>query len=222
MKIASGEHLAAILLTALVGAPETIDQDGGVDLTFRRSPEHRAWRFGEHSWAAVEVKSFPGPYRKVDRDIQLGEAFTTQVRAAAEILEDATGTVVDAINQLTIKVGEDATCCKCGFLVVHPFEGLAVETFSSDPVIGHRLPSLSNSVDLDMLWVFWHPEHLVWWSREDQCWTDLISGVDPDNSFDGDDDPVFRAEEQFLAEAGYLRSSPWLFQISSATEATNE
>jgi hypothetical protein len=29
MKIASGEHLAAILLTALVGAPESIDQDRG-------------------------------------------------------------------------------------------------------------------------------------------------------------------------------------------------
>jgi hypothetical protein len=72
MKIASGEHLAAILLTALMGAPETIDQDGSVDLTFRRSPQHRAWEFREHSWAAVEVKSFPGPYRKVDRHIELG------------------------------------------------------------------------------------------------------------------------------------------------------
>jgi hypothetical protein len=222
MKIASGEHLAAILLTALAGVPETIDQDGGVDLTFRRSPEHRAWEFGEHSWAAVEVKSFPGPYRKLDRKIQLGEVFTTRFRTAADILQDATGVVVDAINQLTLKVGEDTTCCKCVFLVIHPFEGLAVEAFSSDPVIGHRLPSPSNSVDFDMLLVFWHPVHLAWWSREAQRWTDLIFGADPDNHSDVDDDPVLRAEQRFLAKAGYTRSSPWLFEISSVTEATNE
>jgi hypothetical protein len=73
-----------------------------------------------------------------------------------------------------------------------------------------------------MLWVFWHPAHLAWWSREAQCWTDLIFGVDPDNGFDGDDDPVLRAEERFLAAGGYIRSSPWLFKISSVTEATNE
>jgi hypothetical protein len=158
----------------------------------------------------------------VDRHIQLGEVFTTQVRAAADILEDATEKVVEAINQLTLKVGEDATCSKCVFLVVHPFDGLAAEAFSSDPVIGHRLPSPSNSADFDMLWVFWHPVHLAWWSREDQCWTDLIFGVDPDSRFDGDDNPVSRAEQRFLAEAGYLNSSPWLFEISSVTEATNE
>jgi hypothetical protein len=74
MKIGSGEHLAAILLTALVGAPETIDRDGGVDLTFLRAPEHRGWKFGDHSWVAVEAKSFPGPYRKVDRHIQAGKS----------------------------------------------------------------------------------------------------------------------------------------------------
>jgi hypothetical protein len=37
MKVASGEHLAAILLTAVVGAPESIDQHGGIDLTFHKA-----------------------------------------------------------------------------------------------------------------------------------------------------------------------------------------
>jgi hypothetical protein len=37
MKIASGEHLAAIWLTAVVGPPATIDQQGGIDLTFHKS-----------------------------------------------------------------------------------------------------------------------------------------------------------------------------------------
>jgi hypothetical protein len=223
MKIASGEHLAAILLTALVGVPETIDQHGGIDLTFRKSPEQpRVWRFGEHSWAAFEVKSLPGPFRKVDRHLEVGEAFTVVVRSAADILQDATEKVVDAIKQLTRKVGADATCCKCVFLLIHPFDGLAAEAFSSDGVIGHRLPAPSNSVDLDMLWVFWHSDLVAWWSREDQCWTDLIFAIDPDNQFDGDDDPVFRAEERFLANAGYTGSSPWLFRLSANTDATNE
>jgi hypothetical protein len=222
MKIASGEHLAAILLTAVVGPPETIDQDGGIDLTFRKSDQQpRAWSFGEHSWAAFEVKSLPGPYRKVDRHIQPGEGFTAEVRAAADILQDATEKLADAVNQLAKKVGEDATCCRCVFLVIHPFDGLAAEAFSDDPVIGHRLPTPSSSVDLDMLWVYWHPGLLAWWSRENQSWTDLLFAADPDDTFGGDDDPVFRAEERFLAEAGYTYSSPWLFRISAVTEATD-
>jgi hypothetical protein len=146
MKIGSGEHLAAILLTAVVGAPETIDQDGGIDLTFRKSPEQpRAWKFGEHSWAAFEVKSLPGPFREVDRHIEVGEGFTVVVRSAADILQDATEKVADAIDQLTRKVGEDPTCCRCVFLLIHPFDGLAAEAFSGDLVIGHKLPVPSNS-----------------------------------------------------------------------------
>lgn len=158
----------------------------------------------------------------MDRHIQLGEAFTSQVRAAADILEDATEKVVEAINQLTLKVGEDLSCCKCVFLLIHPFDGLAAEAFSGDPVIGHKLPAPSNSVDLDMLWVYWHPHLLAWWSREDQCWTDLFFAEDPDDRFDGDDGPVFRAEERFLAKAGYTGSSPWLFRLSANTDPTNE
>jgi hypothetical protein len=225
MKIGSGEHLAAILLTAVVGAPETIDQDGGIDLTFRKSPEQpRAWKFGEHSWAAFEVKSLPGPFREVDRHIEVGEGFTVVVRSAADILQDATEKVADAIDQLTRKVGEDPTCCRCVFLLIHPFDGLAAAAFSGDLVIGHKLPVPSNSFDLDMLWVFWHSGQLAWWSRLDQCWTDLIFAEDPDNRFDSDDDPVFSAEERFLAKAGYTGSSPWLFRLSANTpmQQTNE
>ena len=73
-----------------------------------------------------------------------------------------------------------------------------------------------------MLWVVWHPGQLAWWSRVDQCWTDLIFAEDPDNRFDSDDDPVSRAEERFLAKAGYTGSSPWLFRLSANTNATNE
>jgi hypothetical protein len=167
------------------------------------------------------VKSLPGPFRKVDRHIELGDAFTAVVRAAADILQDATGTLVGAISQLTRKVGADTTCCKCVFLLIHPFDGLGSGSSQQRSRDWPRLPSPSNSVDFDMLWVFWHPVHLAWWSRADQCWTDLIFGVDPNNRFDGDDDPVFRAEERFLAEAGYLRSSPWLFGISSARTFTS-
>jgi hypothetical protein len=76
----------------------------------------------------------------------------------------------------------------------------------------------SSSVDLDMMWVYWHPGLLAWWSRENQSWTDLLFAADPDDTFGGDDDPVFRAEERFLAEAGYTYSSPWLFRISAVTE----
>jgi hypothetical protein len=61
MKIKSGEHLAAIWLTAVVGPPETIDRQSGIDLTFHKPTQQRgASVFGDHSWAAFEVKSLPG------------------------------------------------------------------------------------------------------------------------------------------------------------------
>jgi hypothetical protein len=67
----------------------------------------------------------PGPFREVDRHIEVGEGFTVVVRSAADILQDATEKVADAIDQLTRKVGEDPTCCRCVFLLIHPFDGLA-------------------------------------------------------------------------------------------------
>jgi hypothetical protein len=200
MKIASGEHLAAIWLTALVGPPATIDQRGGIDLTFcKKSTQHGAWMFGEHSWAAFEVKSLPGPFRQRERHQELGDIFSVRFRSAADILLDATDKLTQAIEQLKRKVS-DPSCCKCVFLLIHPFDGLAVEAFNEDPIIGHRLPTPSDSADLDMLWAYWHPGLLAWWSRESHQWTDAILGADPSSTqtVGDEEDPVFRAQGQIL------------------------
>jgi hypothetical protein len=224
MKIASGEHLAGIWLTALVGPPATIDQQGGIDLTFRKSTQRRGgWMFGEHSWAAFELKSLPGPFRQIERHQKLGDSFSVRFRSAADILLDATDKLTEAIEQLERKVSDPA-CCKCVFLLIHPFDGLAVEAFSEDPIIGHRLPSPSDSADLDMLWVYWHPGLLAWWSRETHRWTDAILSADPytAQNVGDEEDPVFRAEGQFLAEVPDSKPSPWWFRVSAVTEAPDK
>jgi hypothetical protein len=219
MKVRSGEHLAAIALTGMVGAPDGIDQLGGVDLIFRRSPQRHAWIFGDHAWAAVEVKSLPGPYRQAEHHQQPGDTFTTTFRSAAEVLQATSDTVAVAIDQLNRKVSGDLTCCRCVFLIIHPFDGPVVEAWDDMPIIGHWLPTLLDSVDLDLLCVLWHPGLLAWWSQENRYWTNVIVAADPDGRFEAEEaDPWFRAEGTFLAKAGYTELSPWRFKLTAKTQ----
>ena len=224
MKIKSGEHLAAIWLTAVVGPPETIDQQGGIDLTFHKPTQQRgASVFGDHSWAAFEVKSLPGPFRERERHQELGDTFSVRFRPAADILLDATDKLAEAIEQLKRKVS-DAACCKCVFLLIHPLDGLAVEAFSEDPIMGHRLPTRRTLLILTCSGCTGIPGLLAWWSRESHQWTDVILGADPYSAQNvGDEeDPVFRAEGQFLAELPESKPSPWWFRVSAVTEAPDE
>lgn len=156
LKVRSGEHIAAILLTALHSLPVAVDEDGGVDLVFERSGAQGAWPFGDSVTAAVEVKSLPGKWRKHEYNVRLGDSYQIEIQNAVEILELASKKIMEAADALQHKVGSSATS-KNVFMIIHPMDGLALELISGGPVIGHLLPALSERVALDCLWVYWYP-----------------------------------------------------------------
>jgi hypothetical protein len=100
LKVRSGEHLAAIFLSAPLGrTPSGFDHDGGPDLVF--DAHDKSW-FPYASPAAFEIKSLPGAYREKlslllrnDRPGSSGELpFPLRLRTAEEVMSDAHPTLL--------------------------------------------------------------------------------------------------------------------------------
>lgn len=219
LSVRSGEHLAAILLTALAGRPTAVDSDGEADLTFTRS-EWPSWPFGLCDNAAVEIKSLAGDYRRTEAHLKLGDSHSTVLRTAHDILTGATGQLDRAVSQLRRKVSGD-DWSRNVMLVVHLFDGLAVELFDDAPILGHLLPTVDLPADVDNLWILWHPDMLVWWSSDRECWTDLLIGTFEEAQTTSSDDfqsPLLEAEAKFLDAVGSREGSPWLFRVSPADD----
>jgi len=219
LKIGAGEHLAAILLTAACGPPTQIDRSGGVDLVFEReqTPEHFTWHFGDHDRADFEVKSFAGNFRRAESRMQPGCSHSVVVQTVFEVLTDATPMLERAIRSLLNKSAEQTS--KNVFLIVHPFDAVAAEVYDDLVLIGHELPRLSPTVDLDSLWILWHPDKLAMWSRDDQRWTDVLFALLHDPPFTSPEDsdtPLQGAEAAFLSAIDYKSDSPWQFGFSAA------
>src|SRR5262245_31350814 len=73
LKVRSGEHLAAILITAFLGVPPyEVDTRGDLDFRFRLvDPGRFDLLPADKDVAAFEVKSMPGPFRKFDNKIDM-------------------------------------------------------------------------------------------------------------------------------------------------------
>jgi hypothetical protein len=210
LKVRAGEHLGAILLTAFCGPPVGFDVDGGVDLIFRRDREQ--WELGPLPEAAVEIKSLPGPWRHVESKIALGDEHSVKVRSAADVLEQASETILAGVEALHQKTRPD--CSNHLFLIIHPLDRLAVEVWRDGPFVSNLLPKLSPRVDLDTLWVLWHPEILVKWSSADNRWTEMLFGwhdseVEAMAQVDGRMGALERAEARFTDGIDYRYDSPW-------------
>lgn len=213
LKVRSGEHIAAILLTAVHSLPVAVDEGGGVDLVFERSSaQTRAWPFGDSLRAAVEVKSLPGKWRKHEYNMRLGDTYQVKVQSAVRVLELGSKKIMEAAWALQQKVDSSSTA-RNAFMIIHPMDGLALELVSGGPVIGHLLPALDARVALDSLWVYWYPGLLSKWSRKDRRWTDyLFGGTSPDEPPVEDDIEV--AEDVFLEGIGWTGGSPWRMTFS--------
>lgn len=135
LKVRSGEHIAAILLTALHSLPVAVDEDGGVDLVFERASAQEAWPFGDLVRAAVEVKSLPGKWRKHEYNMRLGDTFHLEIQNAVEILELGSKKIMEAAQALQHKVGPSSTS-RNAFMIIHPMDGLALELVTGGT--GHR------------------------------------------------------------------------------------
>ncbi|MFL6162357.1 MAG: hypothetical protein ACJ74U_09015 [Jatrophihabitantaceae bacterium] len=221
LKVSAGEHLAALLLTAVCGPPIDMDTGGEVDLTFdRHAPGSRNWQFGSLDRAAVEVKSFAGNFRKTVSQMHPGGSFKLTIRTVPDILIDAEPQLDRAIEALQRKADDKTS--KNIFMIFHPFDAMPIEVIEEIAVIGHVLPRLSPGVDLDTLWVLWHPGILAMWSRDQQRWTDIMFDIDENppqrTRSPGELDPLQQAESTYLAAINYEGGSPWLFKFSSGDE----
>ena len=214
LKVRAGEHLAALLLTSVCGSPIEIDTAGEVDLIFEREAE-RDWCFGDQQRAAVEVKSYAGDFREAESRMQIGDSHTVVAQTVLDVLIDATPQVERAIAALARKT--EAHTSKHVFLIFHPFDAVPVEVYEEFAIIGHRLPDVAASVELDTLWVLWHPGMLAMWSQVDRRWTDILfDGHDPSQQARASDlDALQEAEEAFLIAIDHPGDSPWRFGLSS-------
>lgn len=208
LRIRSGEHLAAILLSAQHSLPVAVDDDGGVDLVFERRDAHDGWPFEDAESAAVEVKSLPGKWRKHESKIKLGDVYEVKIQSSADILELASAKIMEATRALQLKV-ESSSASKNVFMIIHPMDGLALEFLRGGPVIGHLLPPLDKRVPLDCLWVCWYPTMLSKWSQRDRNWTDYLF-ADANPSEPPRDESIEDAEDIFLEGIGWSGGSPWM------------
>jgi hypothetical protein len=221
LKVRSGEHLALLLCTALlVTMPKEVDVNGGVDLSFDLRDNRFPVLTRKSARAAFEVKSLPGPFREAEARMQLGDSFSCQVESAASIFERATPILERAYWSLQRKAGPDILYNV--FLIVHPFDGFAVEL--PRVVMANALPSPSPALDgLDSIWVLWIPEHLTIWSRESRDWTQVFyTCIDPetDQSEVQGLSALQDLEDDLLDRCGFEGASPYLFHLTS--ERTDE
>jgi hypothetical protein len=150
LKVPSGEHLAAILITAFLGtAPRSVDSAGETDLLFK-TPQSlpgdalgRRLGLGSKPFADFEVKSLPGRFREYnatsDRAQKVrksADAFKATVTSANAVLCEAHPTLLRAKRQLDTK--ERPGHSKNIFLIAHFLDHFTVECHE-DKLIAHLL-----------------------------------------------------------------------------------
>ncbi|WP_147468334.1 hypothetical protein [Corallococcus interemptor] len=226
LKVRSGEHLAAILTTAFLRiAPVQIDTRGGVDLLFRipeGRPGSKVISPGIRT-AAFEVKSARGRFREFESELNrihgagrsaIGRNLKLRTQSAHEILTNSRDLLESAQASLIAKIAASSETSRNIFLVVHPFDALAVDI--QHPVLGPVLPDLGYLCEVDSVWVLWAPDRLAMWSTKEQGWIDLLFGGMNEDDEISDLPPLQDAEVRFLNARGDKDGSPYLFKISTA------
>ncbi|MER5758593.1 hypothetical protein [Streptomyces sp. NPDC002082] len=228
MKLASGEHLAALLATAyLTAVPVAVDVDGGVDLTFdlKGSDEfHLKTLIGRDDveFADFEVKSVPGTFREkylpaATRAMERGEeqppAHLGKVVSANDVIE-ASATMIDkAARQLREK-----SCparARVAFIVSHFFDRPYVECFQ--PLISHALAPLDLPEGVDAVWMYLAPSHVLVWSAAGG-WSDLLlvslaeGKTGPEHAYGME--LLQHYEGLFLERAKIDKPSPFFFELT--------
>jgi hypothetical protein len=202
LRVRSGEHIAAILLTAFLRrAPAAIDVDGGIDLLFDLAEQPADMR------TTVNLA-----------EARIGDSHLTMVKSAEDIIRSALPSVRSAASALDRK--SEPTWSRNAFIVVHPFDDLAIEMVN-DEILASALPPLADASDLGLrtVWVLWVPDHLTMWSVVEERWTEMnFRGVNPTEDLETDLDGLAvlqRAEARFLQEVGSEHNSPYIFRLTS-------
>ncbi|ATL32221.1 hypothetical protein [Streptomyces formicae] len=234
LKLAAGEHLAAMLTTAYLGiVPVAVDIQGSVDLVYRVADSDSdalsllLGRTGVE-FADFEVKSIPGDFREHDaaasRALKRGEKpgthWSTFV-SANDVVEAAQSMIAKAAKQLRDKSAPDRA--RVVFIVSHFFDRPYVECL--DPVIAHTLSAPTLPDEIDAMWVFFAPSHLVVWSVVEQRWTQLLIGSFKEDmtapEVDFDMELLQHYEGLFLERAGLDGPSPFYYGLGAGELASD-
>lgn len=222
LRVRSGEHVAAILLTAFLRrAPAAIDVDGGVDLLFdlAEQPADMRTTVNLGDLAAFEIKSLPGVFRRQDAHARIGDSHLTMLKSAEDIIQSALPSVRSAARSLDRK--SEPTWSRNAFIIVHPFDDLAIEMVNEE-ILASTLTPLAEASDLGLrtVWVLWVPDHLTMWSVVEERWTEMnFRGVNPTEDLEADLDGLAilqRAEARFLQEVGSEQDSPYIFRLTAS------
>ena len=217
LKVRSGEHLAAIFLSGLLGrTPSAFDDSGGPDLVFD-AYGNKAW-FPFASPAAFEIKSLPGAFREKMSLLMRAPSsdeqklpFKLRVWTAAEVMIDAQPVLLKAERQLVDKTPPEYS--RNIFLITHPYDHFALDVAQSRTV-SHLMPNNIAYDALDSIWVYWPPDKLIVWSRLSQTWTDILFVTD--DSYDTGPDETLsliqNIELTYMSMAG-ITASPYVFNI---------
>lgn len=232
LKVPAGEHLAAILLTALLGVPPSAtDTNGGPDLAFHVPAEtDTAWLFGPTTsrHVNVEVKSLQGSFREfhaaTNRARRHGAdptalTHTAVVRSIDEIIR---GPGQEKINEAKAQLAKKspAGCSRNVFLIAHLFEYPYVEMLGPPLLAGHLDP-LNDLADVDSVWLLMAPMSCAVWSRHHARWTNVVPGAyaadqEPDSDPHEDLDVLQQIEMKYLTLIGAPKDSPYTFGLTAA------
>ncbi|MFE2490053.1 hypothetical protein ACFXGR_43835 [Streptomyces mirabilis] len=233
LKLAAGEQLAAMLTTAYLGiVPVAVDVQGGVDLVYRVADSDSdalsllLGRTGVE-FADFEVKSIPGDFREhdaaVSRALKRGEEPGTHCStfvSANDVVDAAQSMIAKAAKQLRDKSSPDRA--RVVFIVSHFLDRPYVECL--DPVIAHTLAAPALPDEIDAMWVFFAPSHLVVWSVVEQRWTQLLIGSFKEDKtapeVDFHMELLQHYEGLFLERAGIDGPSPFYYGLGTGELAS--
>ncbi len=225
LKVGSGEHLAAILVSAFLGIPPVaVDTNGGSDLVFEVTTvsaelaENLVGR-ADVRFADFEVKSLPGSFRefdaKLDRDIEARvdprqPEFTTTVVSADDVIRNIGSKMIErAREQLARKSTSERS--RNVFLVSHFFDYPIVE-IKEMPLLAHCLTPLGLEDGVDSVWVLFAPYSLAVWSRATNQWAHLIISVKSRRK--AKISILQRIESEFLKQTGKAMKSPYAIDVN--------
>jgi hypothetical protein len=211
LKVNSGEHLAAILLTALLfRAPDQFDVDGGVDLIFP-AVDDSGEETGE---SAFEVKSLDNGFRKfaaIAERTPPGDPRRNRqmvVVSADQLLTLSVDTLKRIDRSLRRKVSGDVS--RNAFVIAHRLDYPVAEEHYSQLIAGH-LSEIEELDRFDSVWLLFHPWALALWDRENGWQSMMVQWSDDDDeSNSGWDSPLQAIESAFLTALG-VDDSPFLY-----------
>jgi hypothetical protein len=204
LKVRSGEHIAAIALTAQLypELPTISDVDGGVDLGFG-APLH----------TAAEFKSIRSGWRRHEASMALGDVHETRIVSWAEAVTEIESAAGEAESQLAHKLGlrtVGAGPKRYAIILAFMLDLLAIELLDAG-ALPSELPELRR-IDADQVWVILFPGTVQVWDTTTRRWTTLFAAAR-----EGDDvsEPVdfHELEKVFLEAAGHSTSDSPFYDV---------